>query len=136
MTKIETAFGEFPAQTLRKGDRVRTRKGTFADIRWIDRVVLNEDFLQHHPEAQPVAIPANALGRGLPKQEVILSPGQHILVEGGFGPPREMTAIELLEGGKAIRKPETMITYTFFLCAMPVIVRCSGLWVRVVPPAK
>lgn len=134
LTKIETGFGEFPAQTLRERDRVRTRRGTLAEIRWLDRVTLNEDFLHRHPEAQPIVIPAHALGRGLPRHDVMLSPGQRILAEGAMIPRREMTAAELLATGKAVRKPETMVTYTFLLCAQPVHVRIEGLFAPLEPP--
>lgn len=134
LTRIETSFGDFPAQTLRERDSVRTQSGTLAQIRWVDRVTLNEDFLHHHPEAQPIVIPAHALGRGLPRHDVTLSPGQKIVAAGAMMPRREMTAAELLRTGKAIRKPETIVTYTFLLCAQPVHVRVEGLFAPLEPP--
>ncbi|MCU0912136.1 MAG: Hint domain-containing protein [Rhodobacteraceae bacterium] len=135
LTKIETSFGDFPAQTLRERDSVRTRRGTLAQIRWVDRVTLNEEFLHHHPEAQPVVIPANALGRGLPRHDVTLSPGQKVIADGSLALRREMTAAELLAAGKAIRKPETIVTYTFLLCSQPVHVRVEGLYAPLEPPS-
>ncbi len=134
LTRIETEFGDFHAQTLRVRDRVRTRRGPPAQIRWLDRVVLNEDFLHRHPEAQPILVPANALGHGLPKRDILLSPGQKIFAEGGFAPRRVITAAQLLDTGKARRKPETMVTYTFFTCASPVEVKVEGVWAPLEPP--
>lgn len=134
LTRIETEFGDFPAQTLRVRDRVRTRKGPPAQIRWLDRVVLNEEFLHRHPDAQPILVPANALGHGLPRRDILLSPGQKIFAEGGFAPHRVVTAEALLDMGKARRKPETMITYTFLTCAAPVEVKVEGVWALLEPP--
>lgn len=134
LARIETEFGEFPAQTLRMRDRVRTKSGTFAEIRWLDRVVLNEEFLHRHPEAQPILIAAHALGRGLPKRDLLLSSGQRLILEGGSRPRQEVTAGQLLRTGKAVRKPETVMTYTFLTCAVPVIVHVEGIWTYLEPP--
>jgi hypothetical protein len=132
LTRIETDIGDFHAGALRLRDRVRTRRGTFAEIRWIDRVLLDETFLARHPEACPVLIHAGALGRGLPKKDALVSPGQVVVLDGP--PRRERTAAELVDSGKAMRKPETIFTYTLFICAQPVEVRMEGLWVSLSPP--
>ncbi len=134
MTRIDTISGAFPAQTLRIGDRVRTRRGGFAEIRWLDRVLLDEAFLHRHPEAQPVVIPARSLGHSLPHREVLLSPGQMISGEGLMMPHRFRTAAELRESRLARRRVETMITYTMFLCAEPVEVKVEGIWIVLEPP--
>lgn len=126
--------GPFPAQALRVRDRVRTRNGGFAEIRWLDRVVLDEEFLHHHPEAQPILIPAGALGRNLPAHPVTLSPGQKINCDTLMGPRGLRTADSLLSAGKGIRRPETMVTYTMFTCAAPVEVKVEGLWLLLEPP--
>ena len=134
LTRIETEFGAFPAQTLRVGDRVRTRQGPLMQIRWLDRVVLNEEFLHAHPEAQPIVVPANALGRGYPRQDIVVSPGQKLYAEGGIAARRIVTADELRRGGKAKRKPESIVTYTFLTCATPVEVRVEGITAPLEPP--
>lgn len=134
MTRIETMIGPFPAQTLRVGDRVRTREGAFAQIRWLDRVVLDEEFLHRHPEAQPVMVPAHAFGRDTPKSDILLSPGQKIFSERFLAHRGPRTAEELLDAGSAHRRPETMITYTMFICERPVEVKVEGLWAPLEPP--
>lgn len=133
LAPIETDFGNFPAQTLRVRDRVRTRNGMFAQIVWLDRLVLNEDFMHRHPEAQPVLIRAGAIGLGMPKQDVLVSPGQMICLGGGYGPRTNKLASELVGGGKAIRRPEPMFTYTLFHCGTPVEVHVDGVWMHVDP---
>lgn len=134
MTRVDTLSGPFPAQALRVGDRVRTRKGAFAEIRWLDRVVLDEEFLHHHPEAQPVLIPARCLGRGLPAQDVVLSPGQRVGLDGLLMPKSSCVASDLVRAHGARRKTETIFTYTMFLCAKPEEVKVEGLWVKLEPP--
>lgn len=134
LTRIETISGPFPAQALRVGDRVRTRKGSYAEIRWLDRVVLDEEFMHHHPEAQPVLVPARSLGRGLPVQDILLSPGQKIGLEGLLMPRPSCTARDLIGAHGARRKIETMMTYTMFTCARPEEVKVEGLWLRLEPP--
>lgn len=134
MTRIDTMSGPFPAQTLRVGDRVRTRRGGFAEIRWLDRIALESDFLHRHPEAQPVLIPARALGQGVPHQDVVLSAGQRISLEGLMRHGNSCTAGELLGSPAARRQIETIFTYTMFICAEPVEVRVGGLWTKLEPP--
>ena len=134
MTRVDTMSGPFPAQALRVGDRVRTKRGAFAEIRWVDRVVLDEEFLHHHPEAQPVLIPAKSLGRGVPAHDVMLSPGQKVNLDGLLMPRSSCVASDLVRANGARRKIETMLTYTMFLCAKPEEVKVEGLWVRLEPP--
>lgn len=134
LTRIETISGPFPAQALRVGDRVRTRKGSYSEIRWLDRVVLDEEFLHHHPEAQAVLIPGRSLGRGLPSGDVLLSPGQKIRLDGLMMPRNTCVAKDLIGAHGARRKIETMMTYTMFTCAQPEEVRVEGLWLALEPP--
>lgn len=134
LTRIETMSGPFPAQALRVGDRVRTRKGAFAEIRWLDRVVLDEAFLHNHPEAQPVLIPGKSLGRGLPSNDVVLSPGQRVNLDGLLMPRSSCRARELIGARGGRRKSETIVTYTMFTCARPEEVKVEGLWVKLEPP--
>jgi hypothetical protein len=134
MTRVDTMSGPFPAQALRVGDRVRTRRGAFAEIRWVDRVVLDEEFLHHHAEAQPVLIPAKSLGRGLPAHDVLLSPGQKLSLDGLLMPRSSCVASDLVRANGARRKIETIFTYTMFLCAKPEEVKVEGLWVKLEPP--
>jgi hypothetical protein len=134
LTRVDTMSGPFPAQALRVGDRVRTRRGNFAEIRWVDRVVLDEEFLHKHPEAQPVLIPARSLGRGLPASDVVLSPGQKLSLDGLLMPRSSCVASDLVRANGARRKIETIFTYTMFLCAQPEEVKVEGLWVKLEPP--
>ncbi len=128
MTPVQTAFGDFPAQTLRKGDRVRIRDGRFLPIRSVRRAILDEEFLRRHPDAQPVLIRAGALGGGLPGADLLLAPDQTIAFGPGAG--RVHRARDLLGRSFVCRRPEAIITYTELSLEEPAFVRCHGVWVE------
>lgn len=133
LTRIATQMGDFPAQTLRVGDRVRTREGAFKRIVWLDRILLDETFLEHHPEAMPVLIRHDAFGPALPAHDVVLSPGQPIHGDRRHLHARIKRAGDLTGGPRVMRKAETMITYTLFHCGEKVDVCAEGLWLPVAP---
>ncbi|WP_165899221.1 Hint domain-containing protein [Rhodovulum steppense] len=135
MTRITTELGDFPAQALRVGDRVRTRRGPFKLIVWLDRVVLDESFLAHHPEAQPVLIRPGAFGAGFPAREVVVSPAQRIHPPRPQPGTRAQPAGRLTTGPRIMRKPETIFTYTLFHCDELVDVHAEGLWLPIPPRA-
>ena len=133
LTRITTSFGEVHAQALRERDLVRTRSGEFKPIRWIDRIVLDESFLIRHPDAQPVLIRANALGRGLPRADILLSPRQPIAPIFNQLPGTAKTAADLLSRPGVYRKTENTMTYTLFHLGAPDYVMTERFWVHVSP---
>ena len=133
MARITTSFGEVHAQTLRERDLVRTRSGEFKPIKWIDRIVLEEEFLKRHSDAQPILIRVGALGRGLPRQDILLSPRQTLAPLAGQFPGSAKVASDLLHKAGVFRKAESTITYTMFHCGTPEVVMCEKLWVAVSP---
>ena len=133
MTRITTSFGEVHAHALRERDLVRTRSGEFKPIRWIDRIVLDEAFLVRHPDAQPILIRANSLGRGLPRADVMLSPRQPIAPLFNQLPGSAKTAADLLNRPGVFRKTENAVTYTLFHLGAPDYVMTERLWVHIAP---
>jgi len=133
MTRITTSFGEMHAQTLRERDMVRTRRGEYKKIEWIDRIVLGEDYLKYHPKAQPILIRAGSLGRNLPRQDVMFAPHQPISPQQAFTGSTPKCAIDTLGRPNVMRKTEQLITYTLFHCGEPTSVMCEGMWVDVNP---
>lgn len=133
MTRIATEYGDFPAQTLRVGDRVRTRRGPLKRIVWLDRIVLDEGFLAHRPDALPILIRPGAFGAGLPARDVLVSPGQRIHPPRMQPGARPQPAGRLTAGPRILRKPETIFTYTLFHCDELVDVHVEGLWVPIPP---
>ncbi len=133
MTRITTSFGEVHAQALRTRDLVRSRSGEFKPIVWLDRIVLDDAFLRLHPDALPILVKAGALGRGLPKGDVTLSPRQPVPAAENHLPSSVRTAADLLNRPGVFRKPETTLTYTLFHCGEPQTVLTEKLWVHVAP---
>jgi len=133
MTRISTSFGEVHAQALRERDMIRTQEGVLKPIAWVDRMRLDSTFLGEVPDAHAVMIRAGALGGGLPKADVVVSPEQLVGLGRHVHDLKFVKAKELLGRPGVLRKPEDMMTYTLFHCAESVCVRMEGLWARVDP---
>jgi hypothetical protein len=134
MLRIVTSFGPVPAQALRQRDLVRTRSGEFRKVEWVDRMVLDEGFLQSVPSALPILIRAGALGPSLPASDVVVSPEQQVGIATPGSAPRYVLARELLSRPGVLRKPEQIFTYTRFHCGDLAEVQAEGLWFRADPP--
>ncbi len=133
MTRISTSFGEVHAQALRERDLIRTQSGQLKEIKFIDRVKLDAAFLQRVKEAHAVLIRAGALGNGLPKADVVVSPSQRIAVGRHAHDQTFVRASELLGRPGVVRKPEEIMTYTMFHCGEPVVARVEGLFAQITP---
>ncbi len=133
LTRIETDFGHFPAQALRVRDRVRLRTGRFCPIARVDRLLLDEAFLDLHHQAQPILIQPGRLGYGLPAEPVLLAPGQKLSDRQRL-PASLTTARDLLRAGMAQCRPERFLTYVVFSFTEAEDVCSGGLWLRVEPP--
>jgi autotransporter passenger strand-loop-strand repeat protein len=73
-TRIATARGEVPVESLTAEDRVRTRDGRFVPVRWIGHRTVE---CRRHPKPRavwPVRVRAGAFGPGLPRRDLKLSP--------------------------------------------------------------
>jgi hypothetical protein len=134
LTRIETDFGHFPAQALRVRDRVRLRTGRFCPIARVDRLLLDEAFLDRNHDVQPILIQPGRLGYGFPAEPVLLAPGQKLSDRQRL-PASFSTAHDLLLAGMAHRHPERFLTYVVFSFAEAEDVCSGGLWLRVEPPA-
>lgn len=133
MTRIETEYGLYPAQTLRVRDKVRLRSGRFCPIARMERLVLDEAFLIRNRDAQPLLIEPGRLGYGQPSEPVLLAPGQKLSDRQGF-PTSLRSAHDLFRAGMAHRRSERFMTYVLFSFLQPEDVCCGGLWLRVEPP--
>lgn len=132
LTRVETDYGPYPAQTLRVRDRVRLRSGRFCPITRVDRFLLDEAFLARNHDAQPVLIAAGRLGYGFPAEPVLLAPGQKLSDRQRL-PATLRTAQDLARAGLAHRRPEQFLTYVTFSFPEPEDVCSGGLWLRVEP---
>ncbi len=133
MTRISTSFGEMHAQTLRERDVIRSGTGKLVPIQWVDRMLLDMDFLSVVTDAHAILIRAGSLGNGLPKADVVVSPCQKIATGRNPVDSQYIEAGKLVGRPGVLRKPEDMMTYTLFHCGEPVSVRMEGIWALVEP---
>ena len=106
-TMIATPDGEVPVESLGVGDELCTWDGDIVPIRWIGRRHLSWWDLAVNPQLRPVRIFAGALGGGLPRTDLVVSPQHRVLLEGPkidlwFGTSRVLVAAKsLVDGGRA-----------------------------------
>ena len=126
-TCIRTSLGEVPIGSLRVDDEVQTTSGRTLRIRRIDRINLDANFLHCHPEAQPVHIAANALGRGLPERDLVVSAGQELAFTTGALPRRRLKAGEISGNSSVVRALHGALTYHVIEFDGPAYVFAEGV---------
>lgn len=100
---IATPDGPVPVETLRVGDLVLTRDHGPQPVRWIGSRRLDAVDLAHRPNLRPVRIAAEALGKRIPAEDLLVSPQHRMLVQSKiahrmFGAPEVLAAArQLLE---------------------------------------
>ena len=131
LTHVSTNFGEVPAHLIRARDRLRTRGGGYLQVLRIDEYKLDDNFLQHQPDAKPIIVKAGALGAGSPSRDAYFSPGQMILK------PVSGVRHELLEAREVsatqydLDRTMGMLSYFVFHLEEPALIRCDGVWAQV-----
>lgn len=80
-TAITTPAGERAVETLAIGDEVLNTEGQSVAVKWIGRQTLSS-FTARLSGELPVCISAGALGNGLPRRDLLVSPGHALLVDG------------------------------------------------------
>lgn len=130
-TLVDTPDGPRAVETLEPGDLVLTRDHGPQVIRWTHS---GEHPLEEADvDAKPVQIKADALGHGLPSQDLIVSP-QHRILVGGNGQLHQVFATEAfapaksLTGAPGIRhmKGKAKITWIHFACDRHEVVTANG----------
>ncbi|SMO44739.1 Hint domain-containing protein [Paracoccus laeviglucosivorans] len=79
-TMIATPNGEIAIENLHEGDLVLTRDHGAQPIGWIGSAYLDARTLAANKNMQPIRIRAGALGMGLPKQDLLVSPQHRVLL--------------------------------------------------------
>ncbi|WP_417808887.1 Hint domain-containing protein [Thioclava sp.] len=130
-TLIDTPDGPRAVEDLQIGDLVNTLDHGPQQIRWVRN---GEHSLKEvNIDGQPVLIAAGALGKGLPTQDLIVSPQHRMLVGGdgqldgwfkteAFAPAKSLTAVQ----GIRHMKGEQTITWFHFACDRHEVVTANG----------
>ncbi|MGC1495605.1 MAG: Hint domain-containing protein [Sulfitobacter sp.] len=130
-TLIDTPDGQRAVETLKANDLVSTLDNGPQAIRWVHS---GDDPLEAvEPGAKPVLIAAGALGRGLPAQDLIVSP-QHRMFVGGHGQLDGWFTTESLAPAKSLTamrgirhmKGKQSITWIHFACDRHEVVIANG----------
>lgn len=124
-THIATPDGERRVETLRAGDRVLTRDGSAAALRWVGQGV-------HRPApgAGPVRFATGALGN---RRDLIVSPQHRILVEDWrsellFGAPGVLVPAKCFVNGRdVVQDPVDLVSYFHLLCTRHEVILSEGV---------
>ena len=128
--RVATSFGDLPIEALRLRDEIRTSAGSMVRVKWIDKLHLDADFVNKHPDARPIRILANSFGRGRPMKDMLVAPRQEVCADPHVA-TRFQTALDLCARATAHRVQTNGLTYYRFHCGDPVCIRVEGVWVRV-----
>lgn len=139
--EIATIRGGVMVEDLRQGDMVITRDNGIRPIGWIGTKRLSATDLNRTPALQPVRIRAGALGRGLPLQDLVVSPNHRVLVHAPL-----LSAVSgeneiLARAGQLVGLPGIEIAaaqeaiYIHFMFEQHEIVLSDGAWSESFQPA-
>ncbi|WP_204115731.1 Hint domain-containing protein [Shimia biformata] len=131
---IETVDGPRPIETLQAGDLVKTRDRGLQPLKRLLRTHLPDVVLKRHMAFRPVQFQRDALGRGVPARDVLLSPQHRVLVSGWraelfFGEDEVLVPATRLVNDSTIRTtlPTDGITYFHLVFEQHEIVMADGM---------
>lgn len=131
--RLMTAKGQRPVEKLAVGDLVETADNGLQPVRWIGTRTLDAVDLAASPALRPVRISKGALGAGLPKRDLLVSPQHRMLVRSDiaqsmFGAPEVLVAAKHLVGldGVSIADDVTEVTYVHVLFDRHEVVFAEG----------
>lgn len=127
-TRILTASGERRIEDLSVGDLVETRDNGPQEILWIGKTTRKVE-----PKFAPICITAGALGAGLPRRDLFVSPQHRMLVRSRISKRLVGEGEVLVAAKKLLALPGVMVahdithvTYYHILCADHEILFAEG----------
>ncbi len=139
---VVTHQGDMRVDDLKVGDLVLTRDNGYQPIRWIGHRYLSAVDLAMQPDFAPVRIAKGALGSGLPRRDMMISPQLRLLLAGSraemlFGTDEVLVAAAHLCGNPGIDavSPWKGVTYIHILFDAHQIIRVDGAWSESFQPA-
>lgn len=107
-TRIATPGGEVPVESIEIGDLVLTASGQARPVQWVGQRSLSGAFLQAGRYPRPVRFTRGALGHGLPRRDLIVSPDHCMVIKG------QLVAAENLVNGATILRESALEEITYF----------------------
>jgi hypothetical protein len=107
-TRIATPTGERDIETLTTGDMVLTREGDACPVRWLGRNTVSTRF-QDPLRCLPIRIRAGALGEGLPRRDLLVSPGHAMFLDGFL-----VQAGAMVNGVTVVRETDVLEVFTYY----------------------
>ncbi len=127
-TPIATPTGDVPVETLRAGDLVLTRDRGPQPLVWATSSRVTPEAIDRAPDQRPIRVAAGALGGGLPRHDVDVSPQHRILIQHD-DQEYLITARHLLRAGKpglSVRRDDSAFTLVHIAFADHQIVQAAG----------
>lgn len=132
-TLIETSDGPRPIESLQPGARVATQDNGLQPLRWIGERCFGPRDLMRNPRLRPIRIARGALGPGLPRHDLVVSPQHRILLrsrisERMFGARSVLVpAVKLLALPGVTREPATdAVRYLHLLFDRHEVISANG----------
>ena len=118
-TIIETEIGPMPVESIREGDRIRTKSNGLQPVRWIGMRRLDSIDLMRHPSLRPITFAPGSLGDHLPYRPLGLSPQHRVEIsdwraEYLFGEPNVLTAAKHLTNDDTITTDHITATVQYY----------------------
>ena len=127
-THIATLRGEMPVETLRVGEYIRAKKGSFHTVSDVMELTVEDVDPEWHPELGLYQLRRGSVDERMPKRDVYVTEGQQFYVT-----QRMMIAHALRmttrKSGKALEE----VRYFLFRCDGLPMVRAEGLWTTSTP---
>ncbi|SLN12588.1 hypothetical protein PSA7680_00206 [Pseudoruegeria aquimaris] len=134
-TLIQTDRGMTRVEDLRAGDLVMTQEHGLQPLVWVGQAEISREEAARQPGLRPVRIAAGALGGGLPRRDLLVSPQHRMLIDDwraelAMGEERTLVAALHLVGMPGISTvlPAGPLTYHHIMCAEHQIICAEGSW--------
>ena len=141
-TLLTTPTGLRRVEELQPGDQVLTRDSGFQEVCWAGRRDLGLAELVVNPALRPVRITKGALGDGLPRRDLLVSPQHRMLIEDSraellFGEREVLVAALHLVGRPGITQVMPRgVSYIHVMCPQHEIVQAEGAWTESFQPGS
>ncbi|MGC1497994.1 MAG: Hint domain-containing protein [Sulfitobacter sp.] len=141
-TRIATKRGEVPVQQLKVDDQVVTRDNGVQPLRWVGRRNLHRADLAKMPAYFPIMIRADALGKGMPQRDMMVSPNHRMLIsselaEVMFGEREVLVAAKHLTGLDGVEiLPTPKVSYIHLLFDNHEVILADGCWTESFQPGE